>query len=131
MKTLDLNGKEHIWNLTGYVPLTNETRPRSSLHLDARQVLQEQFPTDRILEEVSIPGHHLFLDFFIPRIKLAIEVHGEQHYKFVAHFHENLAGFARAKKNDNDKIAWCRLNNIKHVVFPHTESPNEWRTKIS
>jgi hypothetical protein len=53
-------------------------------------MLHEKFPTLQILEEVSIPlrsKETLYLDFYIPLIKKCIEVHGEQHYKFVPFYH--------------------------------------------
>lgn len=128
MKTLDLNGKEHVWNLSGYVPNGLETRPRSELHLQAREILKNHYKTDRILEEVHIPGHQLFLDFFIPRLHLAIEVHGEQHFRYISFFHGNPAGFARAKKNDRDKEQWCKLNNIKLIVFAYNDA--NWGDKL-
>jgi hypothetical protein len=88
------------------------------------------YPTQPILEEVPIPGENLFCDFYLPRRKLVIECHGEQHYKFVRHFHGNTASFAKHKARDNRKSKWCELNNIKIVVLPYNENDEEWKNRI-
>lgn len=130
MKVVDLNGREHGWNLNGLRPKNNDIRPRSQHHLRARNLLKSLFPTDQILEEVPLPGTRLRADFYLPMRKLAIEVHGEQHYKFIQYFHGSKKGFLRAKKNDQDKILWFQNNNIQVVELPYTETDNEWRRRI-
>ena len=68
MKIRDLNNDIHKWNLQGYVVRANEQRPRSKLHLAARNILVEMFPTVQVLEEVLIPitrNERGYLDFYI------------------------------------------------------------------
>ena len=129
-KVKDLSGKTHSWNLVGYSVDKNSSTPKSNPHKLARELLKNEFPTDPILEEVPLPGEHLFFDFYLPRRKLAIEVHGEQHFKFIQHFHGDKAGFLRAKANDQRKISWCELNSIKIIILKDTESQDEWRNRI-
>jgi hypothetical protein len=88
------------------------------------------FPAYRILEEVPLPGINLTADFFIPIQNKIIEVHGEQHYKYVPHFHGTYLGFARSRANDRKKREWCELNNLEYIELPHNESENEWKTRI-
>ena len=128
----DLNGNTINWNLTGHIA-KGRIKEKSSFHLGTRKVLTEIFPTLQILEEVPIPlrkSETLYLDFYLPLIKKAIEVHGEQHYKFIPFYHSNRMNFLKAQKRDAEKKEWCEINGITHVVLPHFESLDKWRTLI-
>lgn len=137
MKVLGINGKEYVWNLTGYDIFGDDSRKRSKYHIKARAILKEIFHSYRILEEVKLPGSTLlhkksvlYLDFYIPSIKLGIEVHGQQHYEFSPFFHKSKADFALAKARDEDKIEWCKLNAITLITLKYSESEDEWRQRI-
>ena len=91
----------------------------------------------RILEEVKLPGSTLthrkgvlFLDFLIPQIKLAIEVHGKQHYEYTPFFHKNKAEFMLAKAKDEDKIEWCEINKVDLVILKYSDTDEQWRDQI-
>ena len=131
IKTLD--GFVQNWSLTGhYAHAMIESK--SSLHLAARDLLRHNFPTLQILEEVPVPirkSEILYLDFFIPMLKLAIETHGEQHYKFVAHYHNNKLGFIKSQKRDREKQEWCDTNNIKYIALPYNETTDLWLERIN
>jgi hypothetical protein len=58
------------------------------------------------------------------------KVHGEQHYKFIPFYHSNRMNFLKAQKRDAEKKEWCEINGITHVVLPHFESLDKWRTLI-
>lgn len=72
----------------------------------------------------------LFLDFFIPQIKLAIEVHGQQHYEYTPFFHKTKADFLLAKAKDEDKIEWCEINKVDIVVLKYCDTDEQWREQI-
>lgn len=137
MKVLGINGKEYVWNLTGYDVFNDDSRKRSKYHLRARNLLKEIFNSYRILEEVKLPGstelHRksvLYLDFYIPTINLGIEVHGQQHYEYSQFFHKSKADFLKSKARDEDKIEWCKLNNIRLITLKYSETEDEWRQRI-
>ena len=137
MRIIGINGKEYVWNLSGYDIFNDDTRKRSKYHLRARLLLKEIYNSYRILEEVKLPGstalHRksvLYLDFFIPTLQKAFEVHGEQHYQYNAFFHKNKADFIKSQVRDEDKIAWCELNNIELITLKYSESEDEWRKRI-
>jgi len=137
MKVIGLNGKEYAWNLNGYSVAANDERKRSKYHLRARKILKELFHSYRILEEVKLPGstpkHRkgvLYLDFYIPQIMLAIEVHGKQHYEYTPFFHKTKADFILAKSKDEDKIEWCELNNIDLITLKYSDNDEQWRQQI-
>ena len=83
----------------------------------ARERIKQEFGDQIVLEEFTIPKSQLRIDFFLPRINIAVEVHGRQHYEFVKHFHTNKRGFAKSKQNDADKKHWCDLNDIELVIW--------------
>lgn len=132
MKVKGLDGREYSWNLTGLQVNADDIRPRSNLHKAARELLQELFSVSPILEEVPLPGSgSLKADFYLPRQKLMIEVHGEQHFKYVKHFHGSKANFLEACKRDARKAEWCQINNIKLIALPHGSIGDGWRKLIS
>ena len=137
MRVTGINGREYAWNLTSYSVDANDKRKRSKFHVRARKLLKTIFHSYRILEEVKLPGstasHRkgvLYLDFYIPQIMLAIEVHGQQHYEYTPFFHKNKADFAIAKAKDEDKISWCELNKIDIIVLKYSDSDEQWREQI-
>jgi len=134
MKVTGLNGKEYTLDLKRY----SKQRSNSSLyHKMARDLLSEVFSGYSIYEEVKLPGSVkpskksvLYLDFYIPNAIMAVEVHGEQHFKYIPYFHKNKLGFAMAKKRDLDKKEWCRINEIELVELRWDDSMEYWRDKI-
>jgi hypothetical protein len=131
MIVTDLEGNLHNWSLLNKVK--NTRKNISSLHKKAHQILINAYPTLVILQEIPIPlrkTETLYLDFYIPLLKTAVEVHGEQHYKFVAHFHNNAFGFIKHKKRDREKIEWCEINSIQHIELPYNESEEQWIRRI-
>lgn len=131
VKTLD--GNIVKWQLTGYSSHA-KMENKSALHLSARKLLRNKFPTLQILEEVTIPvrkSGSYYLDFYIPLLKTAVEIHGEQHYKFVAFYHNDQLGFLRSQKRDREKQEWCDINGIKFIELPYNESENQWIERVS
>lgn len=131
MTVKDLDGNNHNWSLLGKIK--NNRSNISGLHKLANKLLSAIYPTIPILQEVKIPlrrNETLYLDFYIPLLKKAIEVHGEQHYKFVAYYHNNAMGFIKHKKRDLEKQEWCELNNIEYIELPFNESIEEWTQRI-
>jgi hypothetical protein len=133
MLVKDLDGHSHNWLLTGNMAKGKITN-RSSHHLRARSIITELFPTLQILEEVPIPlrkSETLYLDFYLPLKKICCEVHGEQHYKFIPFYHNNVLNFLKSQKRDKEKQEWCESNNIKYIVLAYNESETEWSERIS
>lgn len=122
MKVYTLDNELVKWTPRGIS--SRDNRSKSGLHLVARELLLDKHPTVSIIEEVTIPlGRNkvAYLDFYIPLLQIAYEAHGEQHYKFSAHFHSTEQGFIKHKNRDADKERWCELNNIGLVILPYNE----------
>jgi len=135
MKCRDLENNIFEWKIKGSLLNQNLARQaRSSYHLSARVLLQELFPTMQIYEEVPvqiIKGKTLFLDFYIPIQRIAMEVNGEQHFKFVEFFHKTRANFLKQLHKDQEKKDWCEQNNIKVINLNYSETIDEWRSKLT
>ena len=134
MKVRDLNNEIQNWKLIGYVVKANDNRRRSKLHLAARDLLIETFPTVQILEEVMAPltrSEKCFFDFYINTVKLVVEVHGQQHYSFNTLFHTSAQDFLNQKQRDSKKREWCEYNNITYIELPYNEDIKQWKHRIS
>jgi len=134
MKVTGLNGREYTLDLKKY---SKQRSKCSYYHRVARELLHDIFSGYSIYEEVKLPGtvnpakkSVLYLDFYIPNAIIGIEVHGEQHFKYIPYFHKSKAGFAMSKKRDLDKKEWCRINDITLVELRWDEDPEYWREKI-
>lgn len=128
MLVKDLDGNSSNWLLTGNMSKGKITN-KSSYHLIARQKILEIYPTLQILEEVPISirrNETLFLDFYLPLKKICIEVHGEQHYKFIPFYHNTILNFLKSQKRDREKAEWCENNGIRYIVLPYNNQ-DEWR----
>ena len=138
MKVQGLNGREYNLNLQRYKVYKNDTKKKSTYHIGARKILRELFSGYNILEEVKLPGstatHRrsvLYLDFFLPNLMLAVEVHGRQHYEYVPFFHKSKAGFVKSLARDEDKKDWCELNDIRLIVLSYLDSKEDWRKSLA
>ena len=133
MKIQDLDGNIHKWKIEGSVVRSNDQRPRSQLHLTARSLIKEIYPTLQICEEVSAQikrNQKVFLDFYINTIKTVVEVHGQQHYKFNSLYHTSAQDFLNQKKRDQDLQDWCVLNNLNYIELPFNEGKDKWRQRF-
>lgn len=132
MNIINLDGDQVNWSLTGHIS-KGRIQNKSSYHLQARTLLSSLHPTLQILEEVGIPikkGQTLYMDFYLPLLKWCVEVHGEQHYKFVSHYHGNLMSFLKSQQKDKDKQEWCSINNIRYIELPYDENLDQWKARL-
>lgn len=132
MNITNLDGDQVSWGLTGHIS-KGRIQNKSSYHLQARTLLSSLHPTLQILEEVGIPikkGQTLYMDFYLPLLKWCVEVHGEQHYKFVPHYHGNIMSFLKSQQKDKDKQEWCLINNIKYIELPYDENLDQWKDRL-
>lgn len=127
-----LDGSISTLNLKGGISKGSAVN-KSALHLEARNLVRRLYPTMQILEEITIyprKNEVMYMDFYIPLLKKCIEVHGEQHYKFIPFYHNNVLSFVKAQKRDRDKKEWCYLNNIEYCELPYNKV-HEWESIIN
>lgn len=117
MKMFDINGEIVKVDVR---PSTYPLRgvSKSKLQSLCGQFLQDKFPREPILEEFTIPGSRMSVDFFLPQIKLCVEINGIQHSQHSNFFHgdrNTSTKFAKQKMRDSQKSYWCELNGFKLV----------------
>ena len=112
MRFIGLNGREYNKSLDEFrfgIKEKSRSKPQAALG----KILEELFPLNVILEEMTCFGTRLKLDFFLPELKIAFEYDGEQHDEYNPFFHQGKkAKFAQQQLNDVRKHEWCELNSI-------------------
>lgn len=98
----------------------NISQPQSKL----RDIIKTIYPTYQIYEEYHL-GERLRLDLFIKDLGIAIEYHGEQHFKFIPFFHRTEREFEEAKQRDILKLEKCEELGICLISFLPTDSLEE------
>jgi len=110
-------------------------RKTSKLQTRAVNVILSVLPGTLVLEEISIPvkcsgkNKILYLDIWLPRHTLAIEVQGNQHNEVVPFF-QGKQQFAQQKTNDELKAEWFQQNGIPLIYFYNDETEDEWVNKL-
>lgn len=129
MRVTGLDGKEYNLRLTN-------SEPKSGLHKRALDITRGIFPSDPILNEVSLPGagnkvtKSLYADIMIPSRRLIIEVHGEQHYSRVPFFQHTQRDFLMGQMRDRRKKEWSELNGFTVIELPF-DRESEWENMIN
>ena len=133
MIVVDLDNNKYDWKY-GVKDALMLDRQFSGLHVKARELVRERFPTLEILEEVPFKPRYkdrktLYIDFYLPLRKLAIEVQGEQHFKYTPQFHPSRLDFINQMRNDREKAEWCELNAIELILLDF-DKVDEWTNQL-
>lgn len=95
----------------------------SQLHIKTKELLEELYPNCIIKEElpIKISNRNLRIDLYVDfPFCIAVECQGEQHDRFVPHFHRDQEGFRDYKRRDRLKDTWCYEKGIPLVyVYQH------------
>jgi len=59
----------------------------------------------------------LSYDFYIPKLNLLIEYHGEQHERYIPFFHRSIKDFEKQQEHDHRKSEYAKINNIILLVI--------------
>lgn len=118
MKWKTLNGREKYKNISDR-KIDWEKKSRSNIQFEVKQFLKKFWYYDLVYEEMPVVGTKMSLDIVNITKKVAIEVHGKQHGKFVPFFHGNRNSYRRQIERDGQKEEWCILNGLKYVdIYP-------------
>jgi hypothetical protein len=91
-------------------------KSRSKIQYSAKQFLKKYWSNHIVFEEFPVAGTKLSLDFYNANKKIAVEVQGKQHTKYVPFFHgKNKINYINQLKRDQDKLKFCELNDIQLV----------------
>jgi len=108
MKIKLLNGRESYWTNKG---IDWNAPSRSKLQTGCKLVLMQHWITDKVGEEVRVPGNKLYFDFVNFSKKIIVEVDGKQHRKFTPFFHKNnIHQFVGSMKRDDTKQRFADIN---------------------
>lgn len=115
MKFKTLYGKEKsLKNASKYLVQWNK-KTRSKFQDEVKKFLKQYWSQDIIFEELRILDTRMTFDLYNANKKIAIEVQGRQHTKYVPFFHRNRNQFLQQLKRDSKKLEFCEINNIKLV----------------
>lgn len=53
--------------------------------------------------------------------RYAIEVNGDQHYRYVPYFHQSEDGFREQKERDKEVAQWCKSNGITLIEISYSQ----------
>lgn len=113
------SGKEKLVRNAYRLRIDWNGKSRSKFQKEVKKYLYPHWKYDQVFEEFRLVGTRLSLDFYNHTKKIAIEVQGAQHLKFVEHFHKTRANFVRQIRRDNKKLTFCELNEIELLeIYP-------------
>jgi|TARA_R110002020_G_scaffold158415_2_gene341586 very-short-patch-repair endonuclease len=117
MELITLNkSKKRYKNVKKYL-ISWESSSRSKFQTRVKNFLEKFWDQDVIFEEFPVIGTRLSLDFYNANKKVAIEVQGRQHTKYVKFFHGDRLNYLSQLKRDQKKETFCELNQIKLVTI--------------
>ena len=99
---------------------------KSKIQFQAKQFLKNHWANHIVFEEFPVAGTKLSLDFYNANKKIAVEVQGKQHTKYVPFFHgSNKINYLNQLKRDQDKFKFCELNDIQLVEIYDGDELND------
>ena len=110
---LTLTGRQQkIKNITRYL-IDWDKACRSKIQKRIKDLLYKHWVADVVFEELPVAGTRMTLDFYNASRKIAVEVDGNQHYKFNKFFHSNSRQkFLAQLQRDDKKENFCDINQI-------------------
>jgi very-short-patch-repair endonuclease len=104
--------KKKIVNSVKYL-IDWDANCKSGIQKTVKDVLNDNWFADVVFEEFPVAGTRLTFDFFNATRNIAVEVDGNQHYKYNKFFHSNSRqNFLSQLKRDERKEYFCEINNI-------------------
>ena len=88
---------------------------RSKFQKNVKDFLYPYWGNDVVFEEFRLVGSRLSLDFYNANKRIAIEVQGAQHTKYVKHFHKNRYKFLDQLKRDQKNFQKTFLIIVKII----------------
>jgi hypothetical protein len=124
MKFLDPLGRPRNLKSAKKYLIDWEADSRSKFQNRVKEFLKPYWKNDIVFEEFRIVGTKLSLDFYNANKKIAVEVQGDQHIKYVKHFHKNRLKYLDQLKRDQKKLDFCEFNDIQLVEIYSTDIIN-------
>lgn len=122
MKFITLGGKERrILRLKKYL-IDWDGKSRSKLQRGVKKYLKKHWRHHIVFEEFPVAGSRMTFDFYNSNKRIAIEVQGAQHDKYVPFFHgRNKINHIAQLRRDVNKEKFCELNSITLIQILSTD----------
>ena len=99
---------------------------RSKFQYRVKKFLEKHWGNHVVFEEFPIVGTRMSLDFYNANKKVAVEVQGGQHTKYVPHFHGKYKNnYIAQLDRDQKKLEFCRINDITLVEVYEKDEVNK------
>lgn len=119
MKFFDSNGNVKTLRHPKKYLIDWDAKSRSKFQKNVKDFLRPFWEHDVVFEEFRLIGSRLSIDFYNANKKIAVEVQGAQHLKYVEHFHKDRFKYLDQIKRDQKKLDFCENNGIKMVeIYP-------------
>lgn len=122
---LELVANNMVRKELGFPPVGEKWVTETELY----RIIKSLFPNEKVIHHYRdkwLEG--LELDIYIPRKKLGVEYHGEQHFKAIDAWGGGEA-LAKTQERDIKKRKLCKRNNVLLVVFTYEENINPRNVK--
>lgn len=95
----------------------------SNFHKEVIGLLKEIYPHETIKQEfpAKINNHTLFIDIYLPKQKLCIEVDGKQHDVYIPFFHQSKSVFKNQQSLDELKNIWAKEQSLTLIRISHKD----------
>ncbi len=95
---------------------------RSKIQFNTKKILETLWKNHVVFEEFPVAGTRLTLDFYNASRKIAVEVQGVQHRKYVPFFHGNhKVNHLDQLRRDKQKREFCEINDINLIEIYETD----------
>jgi len=112
-----LNGRLKDFNVTK-TRIDWEGDSLSDFQATCKDFFYPYWKHDIVCEEFRL-FRRMSLDIFNVSKRIAVEVQGRQHSKYVPFLSGSRSGYLGQIKRDMDKVKWCEINDIKLIeIFP-------------
>ena len=124
MRLYNINGKLVNKNVTKY-RVDWQGKSASKIQFKVKQFFETYWKYHIVYEEFPVYGTRLRVDLINFTKKIAVEVHGNQHFNFNKFFHGNSrAKYLQSMKRDWQKAEWLESNDINLVEIEEKDIEN-------
>ena len=122
-KTLG-GGKKRIRKIRSYT-IDWDSPSLSKRQFSVKKFLEKHWSKQVVFEELPVAGTKMSIDFYNATKKIAIEVQGAQHTKYIPYFHNGQkVNFLHQLRRDKQKKEYCKINGIKLVEIHDKDELN-------
>ena len=93
-----------------------DAESKSKIQFRTKQFLKKYWTNNVVFEEFPVAGTRLTLDLYNASKKIAVEVQGQQHRKYVPFFHGKYkSNYIDQLRRDKQKQEYCKINDIQLI----------------